>query len=125
LKGRKQELLMTLVKRSYILGRALSFHKHRLLSLAFQMATRISVERCTVNLAHTSGPPRKQTGDFEDTEMKPSELWTLCDDSEYGSIKHLLSEMGRFWLSNHANTFSIITSSEYLTYLFWQSQVCG
>ena len=30
--------------------------------------------------------------DFEDYMMKPLELWTLCDDSDYGgSIKHLLS----------------------------------
>ncbi len=29
--------------------------------------------------------------DFEDTMMKPSELWTLCDDSEYSAIKHPLS----------------------------------
>jgi len=33
--------------------------------------------------------------DFEDTAMKPSELWTLCDDSEYGSIKHLLCSVHR------------------------------
>lgn len=33
--------------------------------------------------------------DFEDTEMKPSELWTLSDDSEYGSIKHLLCAVHR------------------------------
>lgn len=28
---------------------------------------------------------------FEDIKMKPSELWTLCDDCDYGAIKHLLS----------------------------------
>jgi hypothetical protein len=28
---------------------------------------------------------------FEDNMMKPSELWTLCNDSDYSSIKHLLS----------------------------------
>jgi len=33
--------------------------------------------------------------DFEDTMMKPSELWTLCDDSEYRAIKHLLSAVHR------------------------------
>ena len=33
--------------------------------------------------------------DFEDTAMKPSELWTLCDDSEYGSIKYLLCSVHR------------------------------
>jgi hypothetical protein len=33
--------------------------------------------------------------DFEDTAMKPSELWTLCDDSEYGSIKLLLCSVHR------------------------------
>ena len=34
--------------------------------------------------------------DFEDYMMKPSELWTLCDDSDYGSIKHpLLSAVHR------------------------------
>ena len=33
--------------------------------------------------------------DFEDTMMKPSELWTLCDDSDYSSIKHLLSAVHR------------------------------
>jgi hypothetical protein len=29
--------------------------------------------------------------DFEDIKMKPSELWTLCDDCDYGAIKHVLS----------------------------------
>ena len=33
--------------------------------------------------------------DFEDTMMKPSELWTLCDDSDYSHIKHLLSAVHR------------------------------
>ena len=27
--------------------------------------------------------------------MKPSELWTLCNDSDYGAIKHLLSAVHR------------------------------
>jgi hypothetical protein len=27
-----------------------------------------------------------KNGDFEDTEIKPSALWTLCDDAENGSI---------------------------------------
>ena len=38
---------------------------------------------------------KDNNGDFEDSEMKPSELWTLCDDSEYGSIKHLLCAVHR------------------------------
>ena len=29
--------------------------------------------------------------DFEDIKMKPLELWTLCDDCDYGAIKHVLS----------------------------------
>jgi hypothetical protein len=33
--------------------------------------------------------------DFEDIMMKPSELWALCDDSCYGSIKHVLSALHR------------------------------
>ena len=33
--------------------------------------------------------------DFEDTMMKPSELWTLCDDLEYSAIKHPLSAVHR------------------------------
>ena len=33
--------------------------------------------------------------DFEDIMMKPSELWTLCDDSDYSAIKHLLSAVHR------------------------------
>ncbi len=31
--------------------------------------------------------------DFNDIKFKPSELWTLCDDSCYGSIKGLLSAL--------------------------------
>jgi hypothetical protein len=31
--------------------------------------------------------------DFNDIKFKPSELWTLCDDSCYGSIKGLLSTL--------------------------------
>jgi hypothetical protein len=33
--------------------------------------------------------------DFQDTMMKPSELWTLCDDSCYGAIKSSLSAIHR------------------------------
>ena len=33
--------------------------------------------------------------DFGDIMMKPSELWALCDDSCYGSIKHALSALHR------------------------------
>ena len=27
--------------------------------------------------------------------MKPAELWTLCNDADYGNIKHLLSALHR------------------------------
>jgi hypothetical protein len=34
-------------------------------------------------------------GDFDDTEVIPSELWTICDDAYYGSIKYLLCALHR------------------------------
>ena len=40
----------------------------------------------------TTANDKSLFGDFEDTMMKLSELWTLCNnDSEFCAIKHLLS----------------------------------
>jgi hypothetical protein len=45
--------------------------------------------------AAVSSHDEKGFDDFEDTMMKPAELWTLCDDADYGNIKHLLSALHR------------------------------
>ena len=38
---------------------------------------------------------KDSNGDFKDSEMKPSELWTFCNDSEYCWIKHQLCAVYR------------------------------
>ena len=57
-----------------------------------QFATYIT--RCKDDTTTAAGNDRNVSSsfdDFEDTMMKPSELWTLCDDSDYSAIKHRLS----------------------------------
>ena len=45
--------------------------------------------------AAASSHDEKGFDDFEDTMMKPVELWTMCDDADFGNIKHLLSALHR------------------------------
>lgn len=59
-----------------------------------EFATYITRNRSSADRA-TFAATSSLFDDFEDTMMKPSELWTLCDDSDYSHIKHLLSAVHR------------------------------